>query len=234
MNSARALVRVSSATDAAVHDESNAGFTLLASAPENVIALGDTWKYSDADAPPGETWRELSFADSSWKSGPAQLGYGNGDETTALAKASPASPSYYFRKVVKLSGPMIKADLEVLHDDGLAVWINGTQVFSKYMALGTEHAAYASQTSMNNEVSSAQVSLAADPFVIGDNIVAVMVKQASATSSDVSFDLELRLLQGAPPGERHRRGRGLRRGREPDRQWGSGPGLRREQQLRKR
>ena len=119
MNSARAPVRVSSATDAAVHDESNAGFTLLASAPENVIALGDTWKYSDADAPPGETWRELSFADSSWKSGPAQLGYGNGDETTALAKASPASPSYYFRKVVKLSGPMIKADLEVLHDDGL-------------------------------------------------------------------------------------------------------------------
>jgi hypothetical protein len=199
VNSARALVRVSSAADAAVHDESNAGFTLLASAPENVISLGDTWKYNDANAPPGETWRELSFDDSGWKSGPAQLGYGNGDEATTLTKASPASPSYYFRKVVKLTGPVIKADLQVLHDDGVAVWVNGTQVFSKYMALGTEHAAYASQTSMNNEISSTQVSLAAEPFVIGDNLVSVLIKQASATSSDVSFDLELRLLQGAPP-----------------------------------
>lgn len=199
MDSSHALVRVSSVASAAVHDESNAGFTLLASAPESVIALGDTWKYHDEDASPGAAWRDASFDDSGWKSGPAQLGYGDGDEVTELTQASPASPSYYFRKVVKLTGPVVKADLKLLHDDGAAVWINGTQVFSKYMALGTAHGAYASQASMDNELSSAQIAMATNPFVIGDNLVAVEVKQVSATSSDLSFDLELRLVQGAPP-----------------------------------
>ena len=40
-------VRVSSVANAAVRDESNAGFVIAASAPVTAIALGDTWKYQD-------------------------------------------------------------------------------------------------------------------------------------------------------------------------------------------
>ncbi|UQA55492.1 metallophosphoesterase [Polyangium aurulentum] len=190
VDTATAIVRVSSAANAAVQDESNAGFAIAASGPVKVIPFGDVWKYDGAGVDHGITWLEPSFDDSAWASGPAQLGYGDGDEATAM-NDSPVHPSYYFRKVIALDGPVIGANLEVLHDDGVAVWINGTQVFSKYMDDGLGHNAFASQGSQDNELDAAAISLAPNPFVEGKNVVAVMVKQSGAASSDLSFDLEL-------------------------------------------
>ena len=161
-----------------------------ATAPAPVVVLqhGDVWKYDDRNIDPGPAWTSASFDDTAWKSGPSQLGYGDGDEATVLVHMNPAQPSYYFRKKITLAKALSAARVEAVHDDGIAVWVNGRQVFSKYVA-STAHSAYATATSADNEVSSFTIDPGA--FVAGENVVAVMIKQANATSSDISFDFKL-------------------------------------------
>jgi len=168
--------------------------------PTGGIAMGSVWKYDDRNVDPGSAWTSLAFDDSGWKSGPAQLGYGDGDEATVLTHMTPAQPSYYFRRKLTTSQPG-SASVRVIHDDGVAVFVNGSLVFSKYMARGLAHSVYASATSPDNELDT--FTLPASAFVAGENIVAVMVKQGNPTSSDVSFDLELKFDATAPPPPAH-------------------------------
>ncbi|HZX95242.1 MAG TPA: galactose oxidase-like domain-containing protein [Myxococcales bacterium] len=191
VDTTRALMRISDPGAPAVTDQSDATFTIhapVANPPGVLVAFGEVWKYDDRNVDPGTSWTTLAFNDSTWKSGPAQLGYGDGDEATVLTHMSPAQPSYYFRKKITLAQPT-GAVVKVIHDDGVAIWLNGSLVFSKYTANGLAHAAYASTTSADNELSS--FTLPSSAFLAGDNQLAVMVKQASGTSSDVSFDLEV-------------------------------------------
>ncbi len=192
VDTTKALVRVSNVANAAVFDESNAGFVMAASAPVEVIPLGGDWKYDDQGIDHGTAWLDVGFDDSAWKSGPGQLGYGEGDEVTTLFDASPNYPSAYFRKKLMVDGEVTKADLKVLHDDGVVVWVNGAQVFSDYVG-DPDYIAFANGTSQDNEVDNAPISLAPNPFVVGENVITAMVKQVSGTSSDLSFDLSLTL-----------------------------------------
>src|SRR5256885_1648183 len=48
----------------------------------SLVATGSVWKYLDNGSNQGTTWRATNFDDSLWPSGPAQLGYGDGDEAT--------------------------------------------------------------------------------------------------------------------------------------------------------
>jgi MYXO-CTERM domain-containing protein len=196
---AAALVRVSSASDPAIFDESNAGFRIGQGASSIVIPYGSEWRYSDQGEDPGPTWPSPAFDDGDWPAGPAQLGYGDGDEGTVLFNAEPNHPSVYFRRRFTLDAAISAAELQVVHDDGVAVWINGDLVFSRHMDGGTDHAALASGPSEDNETSRIAVPLAPDPFVTGENTVAVMVKQSTDVSSDLSFDLALRVTY--PPAQ---------------------------------
>ena len=171
----------------------------IGAAPFDVIPLGATWKYHDKGVDQGTAWLAKGFNDSGWSSGKAQLGYGDGDETTKIYDPPGSNyPSVYFRKKITLAAPPSWAKLKVIFDDGFAAWINGTLVASKYVDHGTKYSAWASQTSDDNEESNTQIQqTSGGPFVKGENVVAVMVKQRSSSSSDTSFDLELKVL-GSP------------------------------------
>ena len=53
-----------------------------------LVSTGAVWKYLDTGSAPAEFWNDISlftgFNDSTWLSGPAQLGYGDGDEATVV------------------------------------------------------------------------------------------------------------------------------------------------------
>lgn len=191
------LVRVSDVSSPVIQDESNAGFSIGA-APVDIVSYGATWRYRDDGIDPGPTWLTTDLDVSSWKEGPAQLGYGDGDEATMLEEADPAHATTYFRTVVALEYPVTAASLEVLHDDGVAVFVNGAQVYGEYVDGGLDHDLYASGASDDNEVSSGDIALTPNPFIVGDNVVAALVKQANATSSDVSFDLRMAVTLELP------------------------------------
>src|SRR6185503_19444915 len=57
----------------------------LSAAPEVLVSMGSVWKYRDEGTDQGTAWQAPGFDDSAWKSGPAQLGYGEGDEATLIA-----------------------------------------------------------------------------------------------------------------------------------------------------
>jgi len=50
-----------------------------------LVATTATWTYLDDGSNQGTAWRTPAFNDSTWASGPAQLGYGDGDETTVVS-----------------------------------------------------------------------------------------------------------------------------------------------------
>ncbi len=167
---------------------------------KEVITLGSAWRYHDQGQDLGSDWRQPEFDDSSWMSGQAQFGYGDGDETTPLNQTTPNLPSYYFRTDFELplnGGSVTAADLRVVYDDGIAVWVNGTSAFTKDVG-SLEYAAYATATIGDNGTADATID--EKLFRDGRNVVAVMVKQVNESSSDLSFDLGLTLTIVPPEG----------------------------------
>ncbi|MFP2905262.1 galactose oxidase-like domain-containing protein [Pyxidicoccus sp. 3LFB2] len=173
--------------------------SLLPQKLQRVVSFSDVWRYDASGADPGPEWRLREYDDSAWSSGPGQLGYGDDDEGTLLTRTSPSQSSVYFRRHLTLDRPVTRAQLELLFDDGVGVWVNGVPVFARHLDNGLAHEAYAS-ASVSNEYLRTEVSLSGTPFVVGDNVIAVMVKQVSATSDDLTFalGLEVELGEGVP------------------------------------
>ena len=71
-----------------------------------LIPFGSTWKYLANGSNQGTAWTAIGFNDGSpWLSGPAELGYGDGDEATVVSYGSNASNKYvttYFRKTISI------------------------------------------------------------------------------------------------------------------------------------
>ena len=159
-----------------------------------LIAKGSTWRYLDNGSNQGTAWRAVAFADSSWKQGPAQLGYGDGDEATVVSYGPNASSKYittYFRKTFSLAAlPGQAATLSLLRDDGAVVYLNGVEVMRSNMPTGTiTFSTLASGAAEGDSFLTASVPASA--FVVGTNVAAVEIHQVNGTSSDISFDLGL-------------------------------------------
>jgi hypothetical protein len=161
------------------------------------IEYGSTWKYRANTTSPGNGWELGTYNDSAWSTGAGQLGYGNSDEATTFAAAN---PSYYFRKTINVPTEISDATLSLVFDDGFVAYVNGVEVLRRNV-VSTAHTSYSSASSSNNETVSVQISK--DAFVQGNNTLAVVVKNTSNTSSDISFDLKLQVtlcgIDGCPP-----------------------------------
>ena len=60
---------------------------------EVIIPKGSEWRYLDTGIAQDKTdWKKLDFDDAAWPSGKSELGYGDGDEATAVERGpSPSS-----------------------------------------------------------------------------------------------------------------------------------------------
>ncbi|MBI1841161.1 MAG: carboxypeptidase regulatory-like domain-containing protein [Verrucomicrobia bacterium] len=155
------------------------------------------WRYLDTGVDQGTTWANPSFNDSGWKTGAAVLGYGQGTglgaESTVINFGPDPNNKYttaYFRKSFVVANPLIYTNylMEVLRDDGVVVYLNGKEIYRNNMpptgvityatrAVDTvEPDSFLSQTIANTEVQP------------GVNWIAAEVHQATANSSDLTFD----------------------------------------------
>ena len=74
-----------------------------------LVATGSTWRYLDNGSDQGSAWRMPTFDDTGWPNGPAQLGYGDGDEATVVGYGgNPAAKNItpYFRRSFSVSNPL--------------------------------------------------------------------------------------------------------------------------------
>lgn len=185
------------ATDSSGRKATSAPVTI--SVQTALVPRGAEWKYLDDGSNQGATWRAVIFNDSGWASGPAQLGYGDGDEATEVGYGPDANNKYittYFRRRFEAANVSRYTNLllRLLRDDGAVVYLNGAEVFRSNMPGGTigYRTLASSGVSGADETSNfytANVSPAR--LVNGTNVFAVEVHQAATNSSDLSFDLEL-------------------------------------------
>ncbi len=164
------------------------------------VASGDVWKYLDDGSDQGTTWRAAAFSDASWEAGPSQLGYGDGDEATTVdfgGNSSNKHPTTYFRKTFTITDPTVFEDftLNFTYDDSAVIYLNGTEVAREN--IGTNPAFNDFANGNGPENGTASRTLLPSALIAGSNTFAVEIHQTSATSSDISFDLD---LTGNPPG----------------------------------
>ncbi len=163
-----------------------------------LVNQGSSWKYLDDGSDQGTAWRALSFDDSSWSSGNAQLGYGDGDETTVISYGNSSNNRhicYYFRQTFNVADPNANTGLKIslLRDDGAVVYINGQEVVRSNMPSGniTYTTLAASTVAGTAENTFNEYNVSSSVLQTGQNVIAVEVHQRSHSSSDVSFDLKL-------------------------------------------
>ena len=171
----------------------------------DLVSAGATWRYNDTGTDLGTSWKEPSFDDSDWSSGPAELGYGDGDETTVIEYGSDPNnkyPCYYFRHSFDISdaSDYESLTLKVIRDDGAVVYLNGVEVFRTNMPSGeiTYNTWASSAVGGVDESAWYEAIVDASNLANGTNIIAVEVHQSSGDSSDVSFDLQLTAVAEIP------------------------------------
>lgn len=174
-----------------------------------LIPFGSTWKYLDNGSNQGTAWRAAAFNDAGWASGPAELGYGDGDEATVVSYGASSSAKYittYFRKTISIPNVNSFAGyaMRIERDDAVVIYVNGTEVMRQNFnegAISSSTLAYAA-VNTTEEWQLLELLLTPGQFTNGNNTIAVEVHQNAGTSSDLSFDLELLGLD--PIAELHR------------------------------
>lgn len=175
----------------------------ISTAQTTLLPTGSSWKYLANGSNQGTTWRGTTFNDTSWPSGNAELGYGDGDEATVVSYGSSSSQKYvttYFRKVVTIADvtAFTNYTLKVKRDDGVVIYINGTEVYRNNMPTGTiSYSTLASSACSDDGSTYLSTTLAQNKFVSGANTIAVEIHQNARNSSDISFNLSLEGNTGA-------------------------------------
>lgn len=153
------------------------------------------WKYFDQGSLPAADWFAVDYADDAWQSGPAEIGYGDGDEATEVSYGSNSNDKYittYFRTSFNVTDPTTVTSLDCIAkiDDGAVIYLNGNEVARLRMDDGTVLFGDRAN-SLGPEGEFEDVSLLVSSLVAGNNVLAVEVHQRSASSSDISLVMEI-------------------------------------------
>lgn len=161
-----------------------------------LIQTGSLWKFQDNGTFPGTNWKDLSYNDLTWNAGQAQLGYGDGDESTVVDDGGFLKHiTTYFRQSFTVIDPTIFSylQLELLRDDGAVVYLNGTEVFRSNMPSGSiANGTLATSAIAGSDESIFHVAtVSASLLVSSVNVLSVEIHQDNVFSSDISMDAKL-------------------------------------------
>ena len=166
-------------------------------AQDTLVSFGEDWHYLDDGSDQGNEWTAPRFDHSMWDMGPAQLGYGGNGEVTSVNFGSNPGDKFrttYFRREFPVGDhtAYVSMDLRVVRDDGVVVYLNGTLIARINMPGTHDYLSFASSTIGSEAESTPEILyLSSTALVTGPNVLAVEVHQRSASSSDLSFDLQL-------------------------------------------
>src|SRR5688572_12241060 len=150
-----------------------------------LVPAGSVWKYLDDGSNQSNAWRTIEYEDDGWEAGPAQLGYGDGDEATIVSYGPDSDNKYittYFRhvfEVADLTG-ITNVIVRLLRDDGGIVYLNGTEVFRSNMPGGpvTYLTLASSAAGGTNSTTFFTTNISPSLLIIGRNILAVEIHQS--------------------------------------------------------
>lgn len=162
-----------------------------------LVPASSDWRYLADGSDPGTAWLDPKFRARDWHLGKAELGYGNGDETTLI----PALPgggrpvTTYFHKVFTVSNPTSYSELLVrlMRDAGAVVYLNGVEIVRSNVGAGPVNSDTPALTDVYERDGGTFYPFRAPKtaLVRGINVLAVELHQPSANGNNGGFDCEL-------------------------------------------
>jgi hypothetical protein len=163
-----------------------------------LVTAGSTWSYLFDNTRSAPTAWQTTGDISSWRTGSAALGWGTGPVATSIdvpAGTTRALTSYYRRQFTVPNAAALKAvKLTTRADDGIAVYVNGTEVGRSNLPTGTLTAgtyalsAQSTATALANQVT---FDVPVRLLVSGANTIAVEVHSNYRLTPSASMDLTL-------------------------------------------
>lgn len=154
---------------------------------DTLFAAGGSHRFFEQQPPAG--WNAPGFDTSGWKVGAAPLGYGQGGERTVLARGL----AHYFVTKITVPDPRVydHAVAWIQRDDGVALYVNGWEIARSNLPEGALTAQTLAPQTVGFAAERAWVPIVVPTAALraGENIIAVELHQASATSSDATFDI---------------------------------------------
>ncbi|MDI6944995.1 delta-60 repeat domain-containing protein [Microbacterium barkeri] len=162
-------------------------------ASPTLIDAGSTWATLWSTAAPPSDWAAPEFDDGSWLIGAAPVGWGTSDIATALdTSLSPRPLTSYHRHVIDLPGGAVALRFSVRVDDGVVVYVNGTEVLRRNIDPGPVTASTYANTAVSGTTAMAQPYVAEIPataFRTGANTIAVEVHSNYRAANSHSFEM---------------------------------------------
>jgi hypothetical protein len=168
--------------------------TTTRTADQTLIAPGSSWKYNDLGTNLGTAWKERVYNDTSWASGNAQLGYGDGDESTVINYGSSSNKriTYYFRRSFTVADPDAYSALSArfVRDDGAVIYLNGNELYRENMPTGTIQATTTALADGGSSEEPIYFKRLLPPtgLLPGTNVLAAEIHLFRTNSYDLSFD----------------------------------------------
>ena len=185
--------------------------TPLSLYPATLFVIGEQqiWKYNDSGSDFSNSWREISFDDSSWPSGLPLFGFETAPLPeplrTSLNRTNGSGSSiltYYFRTHFSHSGATGADVLQfrTVLDDAAAVYLNGAEIFRMRLPAGPlDYMTQGTGASVVDAVYEGPFTVCVTNLANGDNVLAVEVHQTSPNSGDLVFGMELSAMSPDPP-----------------------------------
>ncbi|TIC81543.1 PKD domain-containing protein [Nocardioides sp. GY 10113] len=189
------------ATDSVSHDVT----TTPAPTSGTVIPAGSAWRWRYQSGAPAGSWAEVGFDASSWGEGAGVLGFGAsglGTNIDTFASTSERPLAAYFRREFQVADrtKVTALVLTTVADDGVVVYVNGTEVGRSNMPSGSvtsrTYASSARSTDVANSVP-VVVEVPTGLLVDGTNVVAAETHLNYRATRDLSFDLSAVMTTGS-------------------------------------
>ena len=163
-----------------------------------IVQSNAVWKYLDTGVDLGTGWVATNFNDSGWASGPGQLGYGDGDEATVVGYGPDPNNKFvttYFRHTFEVANASAYTNItaRMLRDDGVVVYLNGTEIIRDNITSGAiNYLTFATVSAPDDGTNWLTFNLNLSGLLRnGTNVLAAEIHQQSLISSDISFAFEL-------------------------------------------
>ncbi|MFT4081941.1 MAG: PKD domain-containing protein [Nocardioides sp.] len=167
------------------------------------VAAGSDWAWRYVSGAPPTGWTTNGFDDSSWSTGAAPLGFGTtslGTDIDTFSSTSDRPLAAYFRKSFTIDDASKVTELELTTrgDDGVVVYVNGTEVGRSNMPSGTVTEKTYASSARRAAVAIASplvVDVPTSLLVDGTNVITAETHLNYRATADASFDLSAEVTE---------------------------------------
>ncbi|MFT4157696.1 MAG: fibrinogen-like YCDxxxxGGGW domain-containing protein [Microbacterium sp.] len=171
---------------------------------ETLIGAGSTWSYVYTNAGPSGAWTSTDYDASAWQTGAAPLGWGQSALGTTLTTSESTKPlvSFYRQNVTVTDASTIESvTITTRADDGVIVYVNGTEVGRSNVNAGSSTTTYATAavSAANALANPVTFTVPGNLFTTGTNVISASVHSGYRSTPSHSFELTAVATLGTQP-----------------------------------